>query len=91
MLLQECCEITAPKTLEISRKSYAGKLYFNNSTKNFTTDTFLEMFRKLKPLFVCKTFVPFSPTSETCSSKFATSGKTDSDENISCEYSEILK
>ena len=79
------------KLWKISRKLYAVELSFNNSTKSFTTDTFLEMFRKLKPLFVCKTVVPFSPTSQACSSKIATSTKTDSNKNVSCECSEIVE
>ena len=79
------------KLWKISRKLYTVELYFNNSAIIFTADTFLEMFRKLKPLFVCKTFVPFCPTSQVWCSKFVTSTKTDSHKNVSCECSEIVE
>ena len=49
---------------KISIKSYAVDLYLNNSTKNFTTNTSLEVMRNLKHMLFDKTFffVSFSPT-----------------------------
>ena len=103
MFLWGCFEIAAPKTLELSKKTYVGEFPFDkfvrpqstaHRTKNSTTDIFwkcLERKECSKISKISKTFLcntnPFSLTLQACSSELLTSTKSDSKKNVSCECS----